>query len=202
MISNAVSCSSIVAATSCQPGYYLSSGYCNSCLLNCLACSSPYDCSNCAAGYYLNASILTCNPCPTGCKTCNQYTPSVCTACNNGYQLLNQNCQQVACAIDQCIYCSTPGVCQNCASFYYWNGNACVSGSSVTCENGATGPLPNNCANQCSGFAYVVGSGTFACKAYSSVYVYPIEYHQYYYYAYNQNAELNALSGTNQALNL
>jgi hypothetical protein len=75
---NAASCVSTVAASACKDGYYLSSGYCNSCLLNCLKCSSAYDCSGCASGYYLNASIFTCNPCPQSCTSCNQYTPSTC----------------------------------------------------------------------------------------------------------------------------
>lgn len=67
---------------------------------------------------------------------------------------------------------------------------------------GANGPLPNNCINSCSSFAYVSSniSSTFRCKLYSNVYVYPVEFHQKYYYAYNHLATLNTLTGTSNSL--
>lgn len=175
-IINALSCSSTVAANACQSGYYLTSGYCNSCLLNCITCSSAYDCSACSAGYYLNASIITCNPCPVGCSRCDQFTPSTCTACSQGYQLTSNTCQSVSCNVSHCVYCSAPDSCQQCQAYYYWNGSACLSGGSISCEMGANGPLPNNCINSCSSYGYVSGnvSNTFRCKLYSNVYVYPV----------------------------
>jgi hypothetical protein len=163
-------------------------------MLNCLTCSSPYDCSVCASTYYLNQSIVTCNPCSVGCAACNQYTPSVCTGCVSGYQLVSQTCVQVACNFSNCVYCSGAGVCQQCSKFYYWNGSQCVGGGSVSCEAGASGPLPNNCINSCSGFGFVSGNSgnVFQCKPYTSIYVYPVEYHQTYFYAYNDYPTLNA----------
>lgn len=186
-IINALSCSSTVAASSCKSGYYLSGGYCNSCLLNCIGCTSAYDCTSCASGYYLNTSILTCNPCSQGCSSCNQYTPSVCTSCNDGYQLINQNCVATVCTIANCLYCSQDGICKRCQAYYYWNGSACLSGASISCIYGATGPLPNNCINKCSDYEYVSGnvSDVFGCKFYQSVYVSSIEHTQKYYYAFN-----------------
>lgn len=193
-----------MAASSCQSGYYLNSGYCDSCLLNCVSCSSAYDCSACTSGYYLNVSIITCNPCPVGCSACNQYTPSICTTCQNGYQLSSQSCLSVSCSVANCLYCSSQGICGQCNSFYYWNGSACLAGGSITCEYGSNGPLPNNCINKCSNFAYVSDnySSTFRCKLYTSIYVYPIEYHQTYYYAYNHQTSLNTLTSSSQSLNL
>ena len=204
VISNALSCSSTVAASSCQSGYYLNSGICDSCMLNCITCSSAYDCSTCASGYYLNVSIITCNPCPMGCSSCNQYTSSICTGCNNGYQLSSQSCIAVTCGVSNCLYCSSPGICQQCSSFYYWNGSICVGGASVTCEYGSNGPLPNNCINKCSNFAYLSNniSNTFLCKLYTNIYISRVEYKQIYYYAYNHQTMLNSLTSTTTSLNL
>lgn len=106
VIKNAQRCSSTVAASSCQSGYYLSNSYCQNCLLNCATCSSAYDCSKCATGYYLNTSIITCNPCPLGCSACNQFTPAQCTSCNDGYLFSSSSCLLNTCQIDNCIYCS------------------------------------------------------------------------------------------------
>ena len=204
MIANALGCSSTVAATSCQSGYYLNTGYCDSCMLNCLTCSSAFDCSSCSTGYYLNVSIITCNPCPLGCSSCNQYTPTICTGCMNGYQLSSQSCVAVSCGVSNCVYCSSLGVCQQCTNFYYWNGSTCLSGGSILCDNGANGPLPNNCINKCSLFAYVSNniSNSFSCKLYSNVYSSPVQYKQIYYYSYNHQSILNLLTSSSQALNV
>lgn len=174
-------------ATSCNSNYYLSSGYCYSCLLNCKTCNSASDCSACVSGYYLNSSILTCNPCPSGCASCDQFTPTNCLSCIDGYQLSIQSCSLVNCAIANCMYCSSASVCQRCNQYYYWDGSICQSGASLACPSGANGPLPNNCINSCSSYSYLSGniSNTFSCKSYSYVYVYPVEYYQKYYYAYN-----------------
>lgn len=198
VIQYALSCSSTVAASSCLSAYYLSDSYCNNCLLNCIICSSAYDCSACTEGYYLNTSIITCNPCPQGCSSCNQFTPAQCTSCSSGYQLSSSSCSVVTCSIAHCVYCSAPSVCSQCWSLYYWNGTDCLSGASITCEKGATGPLPVNCINSCSSFSYKAqtNGSKFACKAYSSIYVSPVEYHQFYYYAYNHLQQLNSLTGS------
>lgn len=204
IIKNAFSCTSTVAASQCQSGYYLSDSYCNSCLLNCISCSSAYDCSACASGYYLNTSIITCNPCPQGCATCNQYTPTQCTTCLSGYQFSAYSCTFVACSIPNCLYCSSSSICSQCKQLYYWDGSSCLAGASITCENGASGPLPPDCINSCSAFNYqaLLNNGKFECKVYSSVYVTPVEYHQFYYYAYNHLQQLNALTGGSMALTL
>lgn len=75
-------------------------------------------------------------------------------------------------------------------------------GASISCEWGANGPLPNNCINSCSSFAFVSGnvSGVFRCLMYQSVYVYPVEYAQRYYYAYNAKSQLDLLTSTSTAL--
>ena len=199
---NAVSCSSTITASACNSGYYLNSGACFSCLLNCNSCTSASDCSSCTSGYYLNASILTCNPCPTGCATCNQYTPTTCLTCNNGYQLQSQSCTLATCSIANCLHCGSSTACQQCQQYYYYNGSHCLPGASFTCTAGATGPLPNNCINSCSAYAYVANriNGTFECRMYSDVYVYPVEYHQKYYYAWNHLTEINSLMGSGQSL--
>jgi hypothetical protein len=199
---NAQSCSSVTTASSCKSGYYLSSGSCSSCLLNCASCGSSTDCTACGSGYYLNSSILTCNPCPQGCTACDQYTPTSCTSCSSGYQLSGTACSQVSCSLANCLYCASSTVCQRCKAYYYWDGSQCLAGSSITCELGATGPLPNNCRNGCSDYAYISGnsSGTFQCKPYSSIYLYPVEYQQLYYYAFNHLASLNALASASLSL--
>lgn len=133
VIQYALSCTTTVSASVCQSGYYLSDSYCNSCLLNCISCSSAYDCSACASGYYLNTSIITCNPCPQGCASCNQYTPSLCTSCINGYQFTTSTCNYISCGIPNCLYCATSTTCYQCQQFYYWDGSSCLMGASVTC---------------------------------------------------------------------
>jgi hypothetical protein len=204
VIKYALSCTTTVSASQCQSGYYLSDSYCNNCLLNCITCSSAYDCSACASGYYLNTSIITCNPCPQGCATCNQFTPSQCLTCLNGYQLSSNSCNFVTCNIPNCLFCSSSSVCSQCQQLYYWDGSNCLQGASVTCENGAAGPLPNECINRCSVFSYQTpaNNSKFSCKLYSSIYSRPVEYHQFYYYAYNHLQQLNSLAGSNAALNL
>lgn len=202
VIQYAASCSTTVSASSCQLGYYLSDNYCYSCLLNCRTCSSAYDCSGCATGYYLNTSIITCNPCPQGCTTCNQYTPTQCTSCSNGYMLSSNTCYSVSCSILNCLYCSNSSFCSFCESTYYWDGTACSKGASITCEKGANGQLPTDCVNSCSSFAFAnpANSTNFFCKPYASIYVGSVEYHQYYFYAYNHLTQLNALAGSNASL--
>jgi hypothetical protein len=133
IIQYAQSCTTTVAASTCQSGYYLSDSYCKSCLLNCISCSSAYDCSACTSGYYLNTSIITCNTCPQGCAACNQYTPSQCTSCINGYQLSSSTCTYTTCSISNCLYCSTSSTCYQCQQLYYWNGSNCLMGASITC---------------------------------------------------------------------
>ena len=201
-VSNALSCSGTSTASACQGGYYLSDGSCKSCLLNCASCTSAFDCSSCGTGYYLNSSILTCNPCPTGCASCNQFTPTQCTACSDNYQLSGTSCSAITCTLPNCLVCSTATTCQRCQLFYYWNGTNCVSGGSVSCEYGATGPLPNNCANQCGDYSRVADnfSSTFRCELRSHLYVSPVEYRQVYYYAYNDLAALNQLASSSASL--
>ena len=133
VVMNALRCSSLVVASACKSGYYLNDGSCSSCLLNCMSCSSAFDCSTCMSGYYLNSSIITCNPCPVGCSSCNQFTPSICLTCNNNYELIGTNCVILTCNIANCLYCSSATVCKQCRQFYYWNGSSCLSGASVTC---------------------------------------------------------------------
>ena len=170
-------------------------------MLNCVSCSSAFDCSACTSNYYLNQTIITCNPCPPGCSACDQYT-TACTACQNGYALNGQQCSAVSCSISNCLYCSSGGVCQQCAMFYYWDGSGCRAGASVTCEGGANGALPNNCANSCSKFGFVSGnkSGAFRCKPHRTLYVDPVEYHQSYFYAFNDVALFNAACNANLSL--
>lgn len=133
VIQNALSCSSTVAASSCQSGYYLNDNYCYSCLLNCISCSSAYDCSGCSSGYYLNTSIITCNPCPQGCASCNQFTPSLCTSCLKGYLFSSNSCTNISCSIANCLFCADSSTCFQCQALYYWDGSICQSGSSIMC---------------------------------------------------------------------
>lgn len=203
VISQAASCSSTVAATACLSGYYLSDSYCKTCLLNCLACSSAYDCSSCSPSYYLNSSIVTCMPCPGNCALCDQYSPALCSRCNTNYLLqADRTCLKLACQVDNCEYCSAEAVCAKCRQFYYWDGSSCQGGASVTCEGGAAGPLPNQCINSCSAFAAAnpTNSTLFQCKSQPTLYSAPTQYTQRYYYAYNHQAQLAALSSTTSSL--
>lgn len=114
-ITNSLKCININSASQCITGYYPSDNFCYNCLLNCAQCNSNSDCQSCVPGFYLNASVLTCNFCPTNCLTCNQYNSSVCLSCANGYKLSAANtCDQVTCSISNCLYCSSATVCWQC----------------------------------------------------------------------------------------
>ena len=139
-INYAAKCSSIVSATLCISGYYPSDNYCYSCLLNCADCSSSSDCKSCISGYYLNSSVLTCNFCPTNCLTCDQYNSSRCLSCQNGYSLSSSyTCDQITCLIQNCLYCSSTTICNQCVTGYYWSSSqgSCIIGASIQCQYGS-----------------------------------------------------------------
>lgn len=53
----------------------------------------------------------------------------------------------------------------------YWDGSGCVEGASVLCENGAEGPFPTECNNECTSFAFQenVDGDAFQCVPYLNV---------------------------------
>ncbi len=150
VVQNALTCSSIDSALLCEDQFYVENNYCSSCLLNCKSCSSSSSCTQCVNYFYLNSTVLTCNPCPTNCLTCNSITPSICNSCRNGFQLdTNSACTSVGCNITHCNYCNSNNICGQCSQFYFWNGTHCQMGASVLCKDGAQGPLPSHCINSC-----------------------------------------------------
>jgi proprotein convertase subtilisin/kexin type 5 len=116
VVTNALSCTSIVSASSCKSNYYVNDNYCSSCLLNCATCTSSSTCTACNTNYYLNTSILTCSPCSSHCTSCNQYSPTTCITCDNGYYVNSSNyCSAYTCSLTNCVYCSSNNVCGQCS---------------------------------------------------------------------------------------
>jgi hypothetical protein len=114
-IVHATKCVNTVSASHCAVGFYPSDNFCYNCLLNCAQCNSNADCQNCVPGFYLNASVLTCNFCPSNCLTCNQFNSSLCLSCANGYLLSSSNtCDQVNCSVSNCLYCTSVNICGQC----------------------------------------------------------------------------------------
>ncbi len=191
-----MTCTSTVSASSCDSGYYVNQNYCSSCLLNCKTCTSSSTCTQCIDYFYLNTTVLTCNPCPSNCMSCDQYSPTVCTSCKDGYTLSSGSCVSVDCSsVSNCVYCSSSNVCRRCSQFYYWDGSGCVMGASVLCEYGATGVLPSQCSNACSTSSYQSQlTSPFVCIPYKTVKVSSVKISQVYYYAFADQSDLQALS--------
>lgn len=204
-ISNALSCSSTVVASTCKTGFYAAENYCYNCLLNCASCSSNTDCRACMPGYFLNSSVLTCNFCPTNCLTCDQFNSTRCLTCASGFALSSgDSCSAIACTFANCVFCSSATQCGRCAYGYFWNSSAgaCVLGASILCEFGAEGPAPNQCNNKCGEFAFAANqTGTAIwCVVYSHIKVYESVFSQLYLYSYNHLTTLQAYSGSASSL--
>lgn len=141
----ASSCSSPTTARTCIDGYYVIEGRCSSCLLNCVECSSSSDCRGCVEGFYLNSTVLTCNPCPANCLSCNPNAPSICASCVSNFVLVGGSCNSVLCNVQNCYSCSAANQCAICAYGYYLNGINCLPGGGALCLQGGTGPGPSSC---------------------------------------------------------
>jgi proprotein convertase subtilisin/kexin type 5 len=98
------------------------------CVLNCATCESAKTCLACMSGYGLlkgdkrtciktsdsrfkcSGNPIVCEPCPPNCNAC-AASASVCTACDNGYYIVNSKCRKCA---PFCKTCTDPSVCTEC----------------------------------------------------------------------------------------
>lgn len=149
--------------SACYDLYYLTSnGVCKLCsnvLNNCLLCLNPTNCISCSSGFnlvYLNSQYqcvlpYTCNV--SNCQICNSNNQYLCTTCEIGYYLTNNNlnCTLITCVTTQ-YYDPESGTCKCRAGTYvlnniciYCNLDNCVScntGGCITCKPARQGTMP------------------------------------------------------------
>jgi hypothetical protein len=120
---NCLSCPiSTTNCSVCNPGYYISSGFCNICNIpNCSVCTgvgaSVY-CTTCTNGFY-KFNNTYCSVCPSNCFNC--LNSSVCTNCSAGYYIQGGGCSLIPLSllINNCAFYSNLTVngsypCTNC----------------------------------------------------------------------------------------
>jgi len=117
---------------SCVAGYTYNASSLQNCVAN-LTCTNNNNCVFCPYTYSLSASNnqQTCVSCAAGsnCARCLPNTPSVCTSCQWGYYLTNQ--QVCAACPDACGSCITASICITCAWGYVANMPATTLTNSV-----------------------------------------------------------------------
>ena len=113
-------CTSGTSCQTCAPGYYLQSGFCESCSTpNCYSCSTgavQNQCTLCRNGFYLNSNNM-CSACPTNCDICSfnsVLAKPVCSTCSNGFYLSTPTNNCTACS-DNCEVCQNQNACVSCS---------------------------------------------------------------------------------------
>ena len=165
-----VQCSNENTCEVCDPLYYMDKGICKQYGYLPEKCSAVYPmdyCRTCVAGTFYNASasIATCDDCSLVFPDCALCNADKCLLCKTGYALNSTNC--TACALPNCLTCSSLNTCDQCKEGYYFNGLNCMKCSSgcTTCygkkscqicdttfymnENNTCSPCVGNC-NSCS----------------------------------------------------
>lgn len=154
-ISNCKTCNKLgTKCTTCNAGYYLSSGSCIACpagkianegSTSCTDCSAgTYNtgtgnqfCMMCNAGYYSSAGASVCTMC--GANTYSAKGASSCTSCGSG-KWSNPGSSSCSDCPANCKTCSNGTSCDQCVSGYIWSSTAgkCVNSSlcSTVCESG------------------------------------------------------------------
>lgn len=136
-----------------------------------------FTCVECQVGYvFENSDQVKCiKNCPSNCQTCND--ASICTACNNGYQLSGGSCTALPCSVSGCSLCNSTGQCLICSDPY-----SIFSSSSGICSPGCSLPHCKTCLAgssiclQClSGYALYTWNNT--CSL--SLILRCIEYHDW-----------------------
>ena len=96
----------ITHCANCTLGYELKNGKCSPCPDKCLNCSNSV-CVLCADGLTLNANNVCVLKCKLPCLSCADNQPTVCTKCQMGSNLVNNQCVfNTTCASDYtCSYC-------------------------------------------------------------------------------------------------
>ncbi len=104
-LANCASCTDLSTCTSCDPGYNVISGLCQSCpsrtFYNSLICESM--------NYKYSLSKIMITDCPANCASCTGL--STCTSCDPGYNIIS-------------------GVCGTCPARTFYNSVTCASKTS------------------------------------------------------------------------
>ncbi|WAR30160.1 PTPRS-like protein [Mya arenaria] len=133
---------------SCEQGYYLHNGKCNTCDTHCDVCIATW-CLSCFNGYWGETCEYSCNE---SCASCRKWNGN-CISCDPGYYVYNGKCNTcdthcAECVATLCTSCrdgywgiSCQNICTaNCASCNIWTGD-CLS-----CEPGYRG---GTCEERC-----------------------------------------------------
>lgn len=161
-------CSSDNVCAQCTVGYTLNSTS-NTCITCeypcktcqpassiCATCASPYSAFATAAGVCYSCSVPNCN-------TCNQNTPSTCTGCQQGYTLIDGQCQLI-CVSNLCVSCPDPAVCRQCQPGYVPSGNTCIKcANAPACTS--CNPSNINLCSSCNTGYYLSNSACIACSS-------------------------------------
>ncbi|XP_052787490.1 multiple epidermal growth factor-like domains protein 6 isoform X1 [Mya arenaria] len=163
----------------CDPGYYVYNGKCNTCGTHCAVCGATR-CSSCYDGYWGDTCENSCNE---SCASCQKWD-GYCLACDPGYYVYIGKCNTCGthCAVCGATRCSScydgywGDTCENscnesCASCQKWNGycltcdpgyyvyigkcNTCDTHCAVCgatwCSSCRVGYWGNKCENSCTG---------------------------------------------------
>lgn len=137
-IEGALHYSDTSTASSCEPGYFLSSGSCTKCGDNCSACTSSTVCTVCRLGAVLKSGN-TCSIEPacsvSNCQYCSG-TETTCAQCQLTFGLVTSECK--ACNDAKCANCDTnPFECTSCLPGFFLKNNQCLSCTEgcLECDN-------------------------------------------------------------------
>ena len=205
-VTGATTCDTVCSGTEYKN---LATFTCVACDIKCTACTSATVCTGCATvatipyyllngtcvsvcpvGYYTVATGQTCQPCPTGCKTCTGPLNNTCTSCQTGYYLgADDGICYTACPDGQylsngaCLYCDitctkcsggSATSCTFCGGIIstFLNGGACIiSCPSATYGVVSTDPtLTSKCLPCATGCTQCTGSAASNCQTCAATY--------------------------------
>lgn len=172
-LSTSLFLSGYFCVSTCPSGTYANSSTytCATCTSPCATCSSSMICLSCIASYFLylgtcNTScpigyvgvISSCQPCATGCKTC-QNTVNYCTACQANYYLMVSASECIQTCPTGLFADATSGTCIGCSS-------PCLtcSGSTSNCTSCTSGYVyQGTCVSTCPSATYLFNSQCQSC---------------------------------------
>lgn len=146
----------LICQTSCNTGYYNSSGFCTICNSNCTACTNATYCTSCNLGYTLYPGTTT-SSCIQDCGTALYVTSSLaCAACSIGCGSCygtSTNC--TACATGKLLYSNT--CVSTCPLYTFQNGTNCFD-CHKSCYN-CTGTSSSECITCKTNYNYTDNLG-------------------------------------------
>ncbi|ELP85989.1 protein serine/threonine kinase, putative [Entamoeba invadens IP1] len=133
---------------------------------NCTSCTSDNNglyCSTCSQGFFKNGK--KCDPCYTGCASCNGYSSTTCFSCkeNYYYDTSKKTCNYCPFPCSACYYPGVNGNCSKCYTSFYLHQYTCTRCSSPC--NTCFDPGNNGSCESCISGYYLTENTCSLCNS-------------------------------------